>query len=202
MNITSKINHHLINEQLKQCYENNTSLKHDFLLSILNNEQTYYIANKSEKINFIDIDEFDNYFPEDGILSLDINIIIEFINDLDIDKLYKTEITRCEFYKYEIYGKINQNDQNQAERNVLNSFNNICAAIAYDIDLSKFNYYQQDLQEVISLSLLLNNKREYTKLFEQLEKQNDEFNLLSHDNLLMLRLEREAWLEINKENIN
>lgn len=202
MNIISKINHHLINEQLKQCYENNTSLKHDFLLSILNNKQTYYVVNKSEKINFIDIDEFDNYFPEDGILSLDINIIIEFINDLDIDKLYKTEITRCEFYKYEIYGKINQNYQNQAERNVLNSFNNICAAIEHNIDLIKFNYYQQDLQEVISLSLLLNNKREYTKLFEQLEKQNDEFNLLSHDNLLMLRLEREAWLEINKENMN
>lgn len=62
MNIISKINHHLINEQLKQCYENNTSLKHDFLLSILNNKQTYYVVNKSEKINFIDIDEFDNYF--------------------------------------------------------------------------------------------------------------------------------------------
>lgn len=202
MNIKSKMNHHLINEQLKQCYEKNTSLKHDFLLSILNNEQTYYVVNKSEKINFIDIDEFDNYFPEDGILSLDINIIIEFINDLDIDKLYKTEITRCEFYKYEIYEKKSQNYQNQEEKNVLNSFNNICAAIEHNIDLIKFNYYQQDLQEVISLSLLLNNKREYTKLFEQLEKQNDEFNLLSHDNLLMLRLEREAWLEINKENMN
>lgn len=202
MNIKSKMNHYLINEQLKQCYDNNTSLKHDFLLSILNNEQTYYVVNKSEKINFIDIDEFDNYFPEDGILSLDINIIIEFINDLDINKLYRTEITRCEFYKYEIYEKNSQNHQNQEEKNVLNSFNNICAAMEHNIDLSKFNYYQQDLQEVISLSLLLNNKKKYTKLFEQLEKQNDEFDLLSHDNLLMLRLEREAWLEINKENMN
>ena len=53
MNIISKINHHLINEQLKQCYENNTSLKHDFLLSILNNKQTYYVVNKTEKINLI-----------------------------------------------------------------------------------------------------------------------------------------------------
>ena len=136
--------YHRVNQILKTAYQTNNIIPIELCQEILQSTENFYLLNAKHKLTFPDIDDFDNFFPDKGILSIDIDCIINFINSDQYEHLNSK--TLSDMFKFI-----------SSDKKLNSSMNNLILAIIHGVDISEFYYSESDIEEVINFILLFNN---------------------------------------------
>ena len=149
-----------INEILKKNYNNSELININDFLSILYNPKTFYIINSIDKIYSTDIDIQDNFFPVNGILGDEIENIINFINNNEnINNPYNIEIESANSLIIDYRKKMIAH-----EMDIINSINKILFAIIHGINIYKFNYKKEDIDESLTFIIFYNTINDYINI--------------------------------------
>lgn len=178
-----------VNQLLKKCYNEQTTLRLNDFLNILYDSKNFYLLNTNKKLTFIDVDDFDNYYPKHGILSMEINNIIDFLNSEEYQQKENLSFR-------ELYDEVGKNTE------LLASIHKLIFAVIHYIDLYNFHYFEEDIDEVINFILLFNRFHEIIEIDDVLMIYvfQERFEQLDKNVIFSLLLERIGFNE--KQSIN
>lgn len=113
-------------------------------------------------INCEEIDEFQNFIPNFGVLSIDISNIMDFING--------NEQEYIDFSDYYLKMK----DEVENNSNLSESINKVILSCLYKKNIFDYEFERQDLLEIIMMALLFHNLNSFFEL-KKLNLKNKEY---------------------------